>query len=288
MPPRALAHTLSDMEPILFVGGGNMARAIIDGAASAAILDPNAIGVVEPDPQRRSAFTQGFASMRAGVEMLREIEDSHACGRILLAVKPQKLDEISKDLGPLIDKESRCVISILAGTSIARLGEALGSHHRYIRTMPNTPAQIGRGMSAIAGNADAEDLTFARALFSSLGETIEIDESLMDAFTAVAGSGPAYAFLLAEAMSRAANEMGFGEEQSRLIASETLAGAGLLLARGERDPEALRIAVTSPGGTTAAALNVMTNADLPGIVVRALKAARDRGKELGEMPPASA
>ncbi len=269
------------MEPILFVGGGNMARAIIDGATGAGVLDPARVVVVEPDAQRRAAFARGVADVGAGVELLREIEWETGAGRVVLAVKPQKLGEVGESLRPVLGEE-RCVISILAGTTVARLRETIGRQHRYVRTMPNTPAQIGRGMSAIAVGQDvrADDLDFARALFSSLGETIEIDESLMDAFTAVAGSGPAYAFLLGEAMVRGARELGFDEAQARLMVSETIAGAGLLLARGERNPSALRVAVTSPGGTTAAALAVMRDGSLEEMVVRALVAARDRGREL--------
>ncbi len=273
------------MEPILFIGGGNMARAIIEGATRVGVVNPASVVVVEPDASRRSSFAHAVADVRAGLDVLQHMENTPASGRIMLAVKPQKLAEVGEALGPLISDHPRCILSILAGTTIARLNDAIGEQHRFVRTMPNTPARIGRGMSAIAGGdtASTDDLAFARELFSSLGQVIEIDESMMDAFTAVAGSGPAYAFVLAEAMTRAAQDMGFTELQARLMVSETIAGAGLLLAQGDRDAEALRIAVTSPGGTTAAALEVMNDAGLEDAIMRALIAARDRGAELARM-----
>ncbi len=269
--------------PLLIVGGGNMARAITQGARE--ILDPSRTVVVEPDAGRRDAFDRAVASIAEGLAEIRRLERPESLARVLLAVKPQKLAEVAVDLAPGLADASRCVISILAGTTIDRLRDAIGDQHRYIRVMPNTPAQIGRGMSAITPDARTtdDDRRFVHDLFDALGCTIEIPESLMDAFTAVAGSGPAYAFYLAEAMIDAALQMGFGEHDARLIVSETLAGAGLLLARGERDGSALREAVTSPGGTTAAALSVMDDAHMREIIVRALMAARDRGRELSRL-----
>ncbi len=270
-------------DPLLIVGGGNMARAIIRGART--VLDPSRTLIVEPDDQRRAAFDLSAASIAEGLAEIRPLERPDSPARILLAVKPQKLAEVAGALSQGLDDTPRCIISILAGTTIERLRKAIGDRHRYIRVMPNTPAQIGRGMSAITADArtTGDDRAFVHALFDALGCTIEIPESHMDAFTAIAGSGPAYAFYLAEAMLDAALQMGFAERDARLIVSETLAGAGLLLAGGERDASALRAAVTSPGGTTAAALRVMDDAHLREIIVRALMAARDRGRELARL-----
>ncbi len=269
--------------PLLIIGGGNMARAIIRGASD--FLDPARTIVVEPDDERRAAFARAYPSIAHGLAELCTLERSEARARILLAVKPQKLAEVAHTLAPGIADHPRCIVSILAGTTIARLREALGDLHRFVRVMPNTPAQIGRGMSAITPDARTtdDDRAFVRTLFDALGRTIEIDEARMDAYTAVAGSGPAYAFYLAEGMIEAAVRMGFDEEDARLIVSETLAGAGLLLARDDRDASALRRAVTSPGGTTAAALDVMEKMHMRDIIVRALMAAHDRGRELARL-----
>jgi pyrroline-5-carboxylate reductase len=177
------------------------------------------------------------------------------------------------------------VLSILAGAPAATVREALGGRARVVRVMPNTPALVGRGMTALAPGPEttADDRAFARAFFGAVGTVIEIDEARMDAFTAVAGSGPAYVFLLAEALAAAGAAAGLDAADALLAARETIAGAGVLLGGSAEEPAALRRRVTSPGGTTVAALAVFEDAGLREIVARAVLAARDRGAELARL-----
>lgn len=271
------------MDTLLLIGAGNMGRTIAEGGIRAGVIDPQRLVVLEPNSERRVGFAHASADAHEGVRM---IEAMGGEGRVLLAIKPQMLASASRDLAPLLAGRGRTIVSILAGTTLDTLEASFGPANRYVRVMPNTPASVGRGMSAICARspqagAHQDGLAFARRLFGAMGEVIDIDESLMDAFTAIAGSGPAYAFLLAESMVRAACAMGFDDTSARLIVSETIAGAGLLLARGPRDARALREGVTSPGGTTAAALRVLREAGFADIVGQAVLAARDRGAELG-------
>jgi pyrroline-5-carboxylate reductase len=180
----------------------------------------------------------------------------------------------------------RVVISILAGMPGHRVREALGGRCRVVRAMPNLPAKIGHGATAVcmaAGARDGDD-EFARRLFEGVGRlVVTIDESMMDAFTAVAGSGPAYLFLLAEAMVHAAAEIGFDEATANDIVRQTIAGAAALLSESVEAAGELRKAVTSKGGTTEAALRVLNDAGFTRALQRAVTAARDRGRELGAM-----
>jgi pyrroline-5-carboxylate reductase len=166
----------------------------------------------------------------------------------------------------------------------AAVRAALGENARVVRVMPNTPCQIGAGMSAIAlgEGASPGDETLARSLFESLGKVIAVDEHLMDAVTAVSGSGPAYVFLLAEAMEQAAVKIGLTMHDARILVSQTILGSARLLSESGQTADELRQAVTSPGGTTAAALEVMFERELPETMSLAITAARDRGRELAD------
>jgi pyrroline-5-carboxylate reductase len=182
---------------------------------------------------------------------------------------------------------STLFISIAAGTTIATFEAALGSRTPIIRTMPNTPAMVGRGITALCGNArsTAPDMALARALMAAVGEVVELDgEHQIDAVTAVSGSGPAYVFHLIEAMAAAGVAEGLPPDTAMQLARATVCGAGELAFQSPDTPAQLRINVTSPGGTTAAALAVLMDeaAGLPALMKRAVKAAADRGRELGK------
>jgi pyrroline-5-carboxylate reductase len=198
----------------------------------------------------------------------------------MLAVKPQVFDVVAPALHARVDH--RVVMSIMAGVGTERIGRALGDV-RVIRLMPNTPARVGKGITAICLGAGARpgDDALARSIFEAVGVVEPIDESLMNAFTAIAGSGPAYVFYLAEAMTRAGVAIGFDESTAARIVRATIAGAGALLDASDEDPGALRAAVTSKGGTTAAAIGMLDERDVMDAVVEAGRAARDRGRELG-------
>lgn len=206
------------------------------------------------------------------------------CG-VVLAVKPQMLGVATDPIRPLLERGGLAptVISILAGVRSTGIAEAMGEGSRVVRVMPNTPASIGMGMSAVAGSdsSTAEDVEVAKLLMGAVGETVEIDESMMDAFTAVAGSGPAYVFYLVEAMTKAAESLGFGAAIARRIVDQTVVGSAALLDDSADDAATLRAKVTSKNGTTHAATTTLDERRVMEAFVAALTAARDRGEELG-------
>lgn len=264
-----------------------MARAILDGAVSHGAIDPSLVGVAEPDADRRAHFERnfGFAAASAGdaLDWLEGVEAGGA-GQLMLAVKPQTLGHIGDEIGERLKGRSRVVISILAGTPSGKIRTVLGSHLHVVRVMPNTPAQVGRGISAICLGSGAEsgDESLAARLLESVGRVIWIDESMMDAYTGLAGSGPAYLFYLAEAMIAAGEELGFAEDQATEIARQTICGSAALLDGSALPPAELRAAVTSKKGTTAAAIEVLEEAEVGRSIIDAIRAARDRGEELAK------
>ena len=255
------------------IGAGNMGRAIVEGAVRAGILPADAIIVAEPDEQRRAALEARGCSVEPRIDEVAEAD------AILLAVKPQVFPTLAPDIAL---QRPAVVISVMAGLGSAAIREQLGEHARVVRVMPNTPCQIGQGMSAIAlgAGAGAEDDALAVAIFEAIGLVVRVAEDQIDAVTAVSGSGPAYVFLLAESMAKAALDLGLDAEVANTLVRQTILGAGHLLAASQETPAALRAAVTSPGGTTAAAVDVLVAGNLPETVARALHAARDRGREL--------
>lgn len=264
------------------LGGGNMAQAIVLGAVSAGALEKHNIVVADPDKVKRDVFADtGIEAVANFAELRDRIDDDT---QILLAVKPQILPAAAEEVAAAGGGASRVVISVLAGTTGSGVRAVLGDWARVVRVMPNTPARIGKGTSAITLSPGARtgDDALARELMGSVGEVVDIAEDLFDAFTAIAGSGPAYVFYLAEAMARAGVEVGFNADQADRIVRAVLRGSTALLA-SERATSAagLRAAVTSKGGTTAAATGSLDTDGVMDAVVRAVKAARDRGRELG-------
>jgi len=258
---------------IAFVGGGNMASAIITGLAN---LDGCAIRVVDPDPVVRELHA---ASGHAVGEDASGIGDAEA---VVLAVKPQVVEEACAGLAEHLRPE-QLVVSILAGATVARLESLLPEGQRVVRTMPNTPMAIGEGMVALCAGTHAgdDDLAFAEAIFAPAATTTRVDEALMDAVTAVSGSGPAYLFRFAGALRDAAEEVGLDRERAALLVGRTLAGSITYLLSQEGFPaEDLRRRVTSPGGTTAAAMAVLDEAGFDRAVREAVAAAAKRSREL--------
>ncbi len=266
---------------LLVIGAGNMARAILSGAFHAGALAPADVLAAEPDADARArAEALGVRTFERAAHALPL---APAPTPILLAVKPQSLPDVARDCRASPDPVGeRVVISILAGAPSAAVRAALGGAARIVRDTPNPPAQIGRGVAGVAlgAGARAGDDALARTLFSGVGDVVPIEERLMDAFTAVVGSGPAYVFLLAQAMTAGAQAVGFDAAVADRIVRATLAGSAELMARDARPPAQLRAAVTSKGGTTAAALEVFDRAGFTETVVRAITAARDRAAEL--------
>lgn len=258
------------------IGGGNMGQAIVRGAIDAGVLGPHDVLVAEIDPARRKVLAElGCATTDDPAGVL-------GCEQLMLAVKPQSFGEVARTIAPIA--EGKVVISIMAGLSSTSIRRALGEQARVVRVMPNTPCQVGAGMAAIAlgAGARAGDEALAVAIFNALGETAIVPEAQMHAVTAVSGGGPAYVFLLAEAMQQTAMGLGLDEPTARLLVRQTIYGAGKLLMETDEDAAVLRNAVTSRAGTTEAALSVMIKRDLPGIIVDGITAARNRGRALDE------
>lgn len=279
---------------LTIIGGGNMARAIVEGGLRAGVLPPDCWRIVEPDAARRAGFERlGVRTLAHASALAGDLTPEE---QLMLAVKPQSLAAAAGDLAGV--DTARVVVSMLAGTPSPRIRAALGEAGggagggaggrgegaRVVRVMPNTPARLGEGATAIALGAGTRpgDEALALRVFSGVGPLVErIDEALMDAFTAVAGSGPAYLFYVAEAMTEAAVSLGFDEPGADRIVRQTLKGAALLLSDSQAPAPDLRRAVTSPGGTTQAATEVLDREGVREAFIRALTAARDRGRELG-------
>ena len=270
------------MNPILaVVGGGNMAQAILHAALKANVLAPDQILLAEPDAEKRDLFESwGVKTVPSAASFADGFADST---QILLAVKPQYLADAACDLAGAAD--GRVVISILAGSTSERVAQAVGDRARIVRVMPNLPARIGMGITAIATDSGANDVDveLTLKLFASVGEIVRIDESFMDAFTAIAGSGPAYLFYLAQTMAEAGVDMGFDEAISDQLVRATLVGAATLLKQSSDGAQSLRAAVTSKKGTTDAAIRTLDAAGVDDAIRRAIFAARDRGAELAAM-----
>ncbi len=262
----------------LLVGAGRMGSALLKGWVAQGI-EP--LAAIEPAPH---PAVEDFAR-RNRIILYRSVEDAAhlpvtAC---VVALKPQKLRTEARRLAP-IAKSGALMLSIAAGTGISTLRRAWGREALIARAMPNTPGAIGRGISALYApkNVSANARAHAQSLLAGLGETLWVKrEGLIDAVTAISGSGPAYVFLLVESLERAARAEGLPAESARRLARATISGTGALLDADSRDAEALRRDVTSPGGTTEAALRVlMEGSALAKLIAGAVEAARARALQL--------
>ena len=267
---------MTDVKRIAFLGGGNMAEAIIKGI----LREESAAGlmVAEISAERRAWLAQAYP----GVEVVENSAEAAAWGDvIILAVKPQQsaavLTSIKSSVTP-----AKLIISIMAGVRSGSIEEALGSGTRVVRVMPNTPALIGAGASAICpgSGATAADLDIVDAIFARTGLVVRVDEKQMDAVTGLSGSGPAYVFTFIEALGDAGVKNGLPRDVSARLALQTVLGAARMLAETGEHPAQLREKVTSPGGTTIAGLHVLENGRFRGTIMDAVDAASQRSKEL--------
>jgi pyrroline-5-carboxylate reductase len=274
----AASPSLRDFSGLLvLLGAGKMGGALLEGWLRLG-LDPKNVAVIEP------ALAPQIAELtQHGVQInppLRALKDAAA---IVLAVKPQVAPQAIPPLGPLVGPKT-VVVSIMAGRTLTFLAGALAKPCAIVRAMPNTPAAIGRGITvAVSRNTDDAQRALADRLLSATGAVEWTDdETLMDAVTAVSGSGPAYVFLLAEALAQAGVAAGLPKELAAKLARETIAGSGELLRRSPLNAAVLRENVTSPAGTTAAALAVLMGRDgLASLMEKAVAAATARSRELG-------
>ncbi|MGY3265371.1 pyrroline-5-carboxylate reductase [Lysobacter sp. HA35] len=267
----------SETQTIAFIGGGNMARSLIGGLFAQG-RDPKTIRVAEPVDALRDALARDF-----GVHAVADAKDAvDGASTWLLAVKPQVMRTVCDSVAH-VAASNPLVISIAAGISASQLDRWLGGGRAIVRAMPNTPSLIGQGVTGLFATdaVSPEQRDTASALLRTGGPTTWIDdESLMDAVTAVSGSGPAYVFLLAEAMQAAAERQGLPKETAALLVRQTIAGAAAMLAQPGETPDVLRARVTSPNGTTQAAVETLQAGGFDALLDRAIERATERGREL--------
>ena len=267
---------------IAFIGGGNMAAALIAGLAGRVTPGAN-IHVVDPNPAALEHLQREYGLTTAAV-----IDATVTQGEVIvLAVKPQNMRDVAAALQPLLAAAAHqpLVISIAAGIRALDLSRWLGGYKAIVRCMPNTPALIGMGITGMVAydGVSAAQRTMADGMLAGVGKTMWLDdEALIDAVTAVSGSGPAYVFYFLEAMQQAGAELGLTPVQSLALAQATFAGAAEMAGRSEEPLAVLRERVTSKGGTTYAALTSMEACGVKASIVTAVKAAAARGRELGE------
>ena len=264
--------------PIVFIGGGNMARSLIGGLVARG-GDAASVRVVDPNADSRDALARDFG-VRTFADAAQAVDGAATW---VLATKPQVLRGVCESLADVAQVTQPLVLSIAAGITATQLDRWLGGGVPVVRTMPNTPALLGAGVTGLFANArvDAAGRARAQALLESAGETVWIDdEARMDAVTAVSGSGPAYIFLLAEAMEEAAIAQGLPAQDARTLVLQTVLGAARMLVESEEAPAELRRRVTSPGGTTQAAIETFEAGGLRTLVADAIANAARRGGEL--------
>jgi len=264
---------------ITFLGGGNMANALIGGLLKTGFTAAD-IAVIEIGAEGRAQLTQAYGVRCHAAPDAQALD----CDVVLLAVKPQQMRDACAPLVPHLKQQ--LIISIAAGLRLADLARWLGGHGKLVRCMPNTPALIGAGVTGLyaAPAVSAAERDSAERILQAVGSTLWIaDEAQMDAVTAVSGSGPAYAFLFIEALQQAAAELGFTPEQARQLSIETALGAARLAAQSSEPASVLRERVTSKGGTTEAALRTMAERGVKDGIVAGILAADARGRELGEL-----
>lgn len=269
-----------DSLTIGFIGAGNMAEAIVRGMMERRVFTPDRILVADTDPERCKFFTDRF-NVTAKSDNPDVINSSDI---VVLAVKPQVMATVLASLKNSF-RPDQLVISIAAGVLTKTLNEGCGAKPAIVRIMPNTPALIGKGVSAICPGprATQEHLEIAEKIFSAVGSTFRVDESAMDAVTAISGSGPAYVFYWMEAMLSAAKESGFDQATARQLVFQTFVGASELAVLSSETPDVLRARVTSKGGTTEAAIRSMDEAGVGASVIKAVHAAARRSRELSQM-----
>jgi len=262
-----------------FIGAGNMGQALIAGLVRSGIA-PDSIGFSEPDIGRAAALRAQFP----GLVLLGPRDLAAKTRTLVLAVKPQTLPQLAPELAAEVTAGRPLVVSVAAGIPTDRLASWLGPETRIVRTMPNTPALIGAGITGLFANphASATDRETADRLLGAVGTTVWLeDEEQMHAVTATSGSGPAYVFLLIEAMTRAAESLGLDPSTARRLTLATVAGSARLAGESGTEPAELRARVTSPGGTTERAIAIFEEAGFTALVEKAMRGAAARSRELG-------
>jgi pyrroline-5-carboxylate reductase len=268
------------MTNIAFIGAGNMARAIIIGMVNSGVAAQN-IMVANPSPEKRLALAEKFG--------VQQTDDNIVAAKfadvIVLCVKPHFIAEVCQQINTNININGKTFISVAAGTTVAQIQQALGGNRPVVRVMPNTPAQLGLGMSGLFASPEVstDEKAISEKLMTAVGKIIWLNtEAQIDDIIAVAGSAPAYFFLFMEAMEKHAQQLGFSASESRMLVQQTAVGAAQMVAQNEESIAQLRENVTSKGGATQAAIKQFNSEGLEGLVVNAMDAAIMRAQEMAK------
>ncbi|QRK07542.1 pyrroline-5-carboxylate reductase [Archangium violaceum] len=264
---------------IAFLGAGNMAEALIKGLLRAGTARPESLIATGRRSERLETLQRTYG-VRTTLDNLAAAREADV---VVLSVKPQALDKVLVQVAPEVDPH-KLVISVAAGVPIAAMERRLGAGARIIRTMPNTPSLVGAGACALSRgeHASEEDLAVATRIFQSVGTTTVVDENLLDAVTGLSGSGPAYIFLIIEALSDAGVKVGLPRYTALKLAAQTVLGSAQLLIETGSHPGQLKDQVTSPGGTAIAGLHTLEAGGLRTTLINAVEAATRRARELGD------
>ncbi|WP_461172471.1 pyrroline-5-carboxylate reductase [Arthrobacter sp. Z1-9] len=268
---------------IAFLGCGSMNEAILGGLLEAG-TDPADIVATVRRAERAAELAErhhGITAIAGEEEPDNNKQATKGSGVVILGVKPVGITELAREISGSLARDT-VVVSVAAAVSIAQLEAALPAGQPVIRSMPNTPAKLGRGVVSVSPGTSCspDQLQKVKDILQGAGTVVEVPEEQVDALSAISGSGPAYAFYLAEAMAAAGEELGLDAELSLLLARETVAGAGFMLAEPGADPSALRKAVTSPNGTTERAIATFDERGIPSIIAAGARAAADRAAEI--------
>lgn len=266
----------SRLAALAVIGAGQMAEALIGGLLAAGMADPGDIVAADISTDRRDVVKRRFG-IRATADNL---EAAREAATVLLAVKPQDVERVLRAIAPVM--EDRLLVSIAAGMSIQTIASLIPPSARIVRVMPNAPALVCEGMSAVAYSSSINegDRKVVRTMLESVGRVVEIDERLMDAVTGLSGSGPAYACVVVEALADGGVKMGLPRTVAQLLATQTLLGAARMLLESGEHPGKLKDRVASPGGTTIAGLHALERGGLRACLIAAVEAATKRSREL--------
>jgi pyrroline-5-carboxylate reductase len=266
------------MTSLSFIGAGNMAEAMIRGLLRGNVFAPGDVIASGPRAERMRELADAY-----GIRTTTDNREAASSRIVVLSVKPQILSKVLDEVADAIDPEA-LVISIAAGVPVAAIQARLPGGTRVVRAMPNTPALVDAAATAIAGGEHAResDLDDAKKIFDSIGITVILDESLLDAVTGLSGSGPAYVFLILEALSDAGVKVGLSRRTAQLLAAQTVLGSAKLLLETNEHPGRLKDMVTSPGGTAITGLHTLEHGGVRTTLMNAVEAATRRSRELGE------
>ncbi|MCX6503111.1 MAG: pyrroline-5-carboxylate reductase [Microbacterium sp.] len=272
---------MSSLPPIAILGAGSMGGAILSGVVASGLADGLTVTNRTAEKAAALAGFDGVTSIALAEQPDGNLEAAASADIVLVGVKPAMVPDLLREIAPVL-RPGAVVVSLAAGVTIATFEQILGPDSVVLRSMPNTPAVVGKAVTGLAAGtrAEAEHVAMARRLFETVGTVIEVPESQIDELSTISGSGPAYVFLLVEKLTDAAVGKGFTPEQARVMAEQTFIGAAALLDASGEDPAELRRRVTSPKGTTERAVAVLQDAHLDEVFAAATDAALARAKEL--------